>query len=126
MSDKTIKDVIETTGETLVKKLRSIVRPKGARPWCLNELDDRQLIEIYHRFRIGNPATKLVKLVQYDWGRCQTTSEKGVIKALYRFKGEAVPLLRQKYDDRPRSGSNASTAMSRERERQYQKAKYIE
>lgn len=98
MSDAGEKLILESVGSKpkvidgvqILKRLRSIVDPPGLKGTWLKHLNDRQLLEIYHRLNMGQPAYRIVKIVQQDWQLQRTSSIKSLTRAVRAFRDQAV------------------------------------
>lgn len=64
---RAVGDAVELTGESLLKKMREIVKPPGKKGVWLQEANDRQLAEVYHRLRLKQPAYRIAKLCKEEW-----------------------------------------------------------
>jgi hypothetical protein len=97
----TLKEEVELTGASLLKRLRLATHPPGKKAICLQDLSDRQLSEVYNRLRLGQPLAHIARLIQKDWSVHRDFLQKSVERALSVFRDRVVPLLYQKPDKEP-------------------------
>ena len=85
-----IKDKIQVTARQEMQRLRSFVSPPGKKGLWLRKLNDRQLAEVYHRLKIGQPAYRVVKIAQFDWGVMRKSQPASLNRAMVLFKEKVV------------------------------------
>jgi hypothetical protein len=77
-------------GAALLRKLRNIVDPPGAKGTWLKNLNDRQLIEVYNRLSLRQPSYKVAKIAQQEWGYQKTSNLKSLTRAVRAFRDAAL------------------------------------
>jgi hypothetical protein len=87
MSSKAnLEDSIELTSRQLINAMRKVVAPPGKRGTWLRRLSDNQLAEVYHRLKRGQPAYRIAKIAQEDWGVNRKADIKSMSRAIRAFK----------------------------------------
>jgi hypothetical protein len=69
------------------------VSPPGKQGTWLRLLNDKQLAEIYHRLRLGQPAYRLASIAQKEWGIRRKASPKSLARAIRKFKEDTLGVL---------------------------------
>jgi len=91
-----IEDQTEVTGATRMKQLREACKSKkGGRPLWLAELSDRQLAEVYHRLKIGQPPNHIVNIAQRDWGVRRNSTARSLWRSVVAFRDRVLADLQQ-------------------------------
>ena len=85
-----LTDKVEVTGAALVKHLRGIVQPPGKRGSWLRHLNDRQLAEVYHRLKLGQPVYKICKICKEEWNLMPKTEIRSLTRAMTKFRDKAI------------------------------------
>lgn len=76
-------------GVVLLKKLREIVDPPGKKGTWLRLLNDRQLVEVYQRLKLGQTSYHITKICQ-GWGVQRTSDVKSMSRSMLAFKKRAL------------------------------------
>jgi len=88
-----LADATEVTGALIMKKLREAVAPTGKKGTWLRLLNDKQLAEVYHRLRLGQPAYRVSMIAQKEWGVKRKADVKSLARAVRKFKQDTLGLL---------------------------------
>jgi len=73
-----------------IRQLREAAHPPGSKGLWLKNLNDRQLAEVYHRLRLGQPLSKIARIVQVEWGVRPNSDTRSVSKGLGVFKDRVL------------------------------------
>lgn len=114
---KSLSDKVLETDDSLVKVLREIVSPPGKRGSWLRNLNDRQLCEVYWRLRDGQPAQKVTRFAQTDWGIQRQASTKSLARAVRDLRdkiGGEIGALAVTTGRPPEKGHAAGVQISKE------------
>ena len=84
---------VEVSSEQLLEKLREAVKPSGKKGTWLRHLNDKRLIEVYHRLKMGQNIYQIVRIVQNEWGIMRTSHVKSLARAMRAFRDKTVGLL---------------------------------
>ncbi len=90
MSDQELQSRVGTSSEELINSLRKIVRPPGQRPSWMNSLNNRQLLEVYHRLQMGQSMLRVVKIAQKEWRIMPSSRSTSLCRAVAMFRDKAV------------------------------------
>jgi hypothetical protein len=77
-------------GAALLRRLRSLVDPKGSKGTWLKQLNDRQLMEVYSRLSLQQPSYKVAKIAQQEWGYQKNSNLKSLTRAVRDFRDKAL------------------------------------
>lgn len=84
---------VEVSSEQLLIKLREAVCPPGKKGTWLRHLSDKQLLESYHRLRMGQGVYAVVRVAQHEWGVMRTSSTKSMARGMRAFRDKTVGVL---------------------------------
>lgn len=90
---KDIAGRVEVSSEQLLIKLREAVCPVGKKGTWLRHLSDKQLLEAYHRLRMGQGVYAVVRVCQHEWGVMRTSSTKSMARGMRSYRDKTVGLL---------------------------------
>jgi hypothetical protein len=95
MSDipKDLQSSAELTSAVVIQKLRAVCCPPGKKGTWLRLLNDRQLAEVYHRLKLGQPSYRIARIAQEEWGIRKKAEVKSLARAVRKFKEEALGLI---------------------------------
>lgn len=88
-----IETATQVTGAHLLRSMRDAVAPAGKKGTWLRMLSDKQLAEVYHRLRLGQPAYKIAQIAQREWGVKRRANVKSLARAVRKFKEDTLGLL---------------------------------
>ena len=86
---------VSASSDELVAALRKAVRPPGQRPSWLSVLNNRQLVEVYHRLQIGNSMLRIVKIAQQEWRIMPTSRPASLCRAVAAFRDKVVGAIQK-------------------------------
>lgn len=81
-----LKGLIETTGASLIKRMRKVVSPVGKRCSWLKDLSDKRLAEVYHRLKMKQSPLYITRLAQSEWGIAKTSNSGSLARSVYKFR----------------------------------------
>lgn len=90
---KDLKGKVQVTGLSIMQRLREAAAPPGKRPSWLSQLNDKQLAEVFHRLKLGQPAYRIAKICKDEWGYMSKSSPKSLFRAIRAFKEAVLGLL---------------------------------
>ncbi len=85
---------VSVADHSIIGKLRSVVEPPGKKGLWLRHLDDKQLVEVYHRLKLNHSVMRIIKIIQKDWGILPESTPKSLSRAMRVFRNEVVGLLK--------------------------------
>jgi len=85
-----LSDKVLLTDDALIKVLRDAVAPVGKRASWLRHLNDRQLAEVYWRLRDGQPAHRVTRYVQNEWGIQRQSATKSLARSVRDFRDKVL------------------------------------
>ena len=86
---------VSASSDELVAALRKAVRPPGQRPSWLSSLNNRQLVEVYHRLQLGNSMLRIVKIAQQEWRIMPTSRPASLCRAVSAFRDKVVGAIQK-------------------------------
>jgi hypothetical protein len=98
-----LKGKVEVTDNLTVKKLRRLVEPDGKRGTWLRHLDDKQLVEVYHRLKLNHSLYHIIKVIQKEWGVLSGSEPRSLYRALHKFRSEVVGLFKEHEQSYPKT-----------------------
>lgn len=84
---------VEVSSDQLLIKLREAVCPPGKKGTWLRHLSDKQLLESYHRLRMGQGIYAVVRVCQHEWGVMRTSSTKSMARGMRSYRDKTVGIL---------------------------------
>ncbi len=86
LSDQSLQGKVQGTAKGTLKKLREAA---GQGNW-VSRLSDKNLSEVFHRFRMGQSARHIARVAKETWGVMPNSSIGSLSRALNRFKKKAL------------------------------------
>jgi hypothetical protein len=90
-----LKGKVEVTGQHMIQRLREAVSPPGKKGLWLRKLNDKQLAEVYHRLKLGQKTSHIVRIAQVEWGIMRRSQPCSLNRGVLAFKEKVVGELQQ-------------------------------
>lgn len=89
-SGNEIEKLVEATPSNMIKRVRLIACPPGSRGSWLRLLNDKQLMECFHRLRAGETVQSVVRRAQQEWSIEPQSKTGSLARSMRKFRKHSL------------------------------------